>query len=58
MGGIWQDLRPISVRMVSPNDPATLAIVAVVLAVTALLASWLPARRAARVDPMLALRSE
>ena len=58
MGGIWQDLRPISARMVAPNDPATLAIVAVVLAVTALLASWLPARRAARVDPMLALRSE
>ena len=42
----------------APNDPATLAIVAVVLAVTALLASWLPARRAARVAPMLALRSE
>ena len=39
-------------------DPATLAGAAGVLAVTALAASWIPARRAAGVDPMRALRHE
>jgi predicted permease len=39
-------------------DPATLAGAAGLLAMTALAASWIPARRAARVDPMGALRHE
>jgi predicted permease len=42
----------------SPSDPVTYAGVALVLAAIALVASWLPARRAARVDPMIALREE
>jgi hypothetical protein len=43
---------------VAAYDPPTLAAAAVLLAVTAATASWIPARRAARVDPMVALRYE
>jgi putative ABC transport system permease protein len=43
---------------VSPNDPATIAAVALVLAAIAILAGYIPARRAMRTDPMIALRHE
>ena len=43
---------------VSSFDPTVLAVTVVGLGSAALLASWLPARRAARVDPLQALRSE
>jgi predicted permease len=43
---------------VSPTDPVTFACVALLLLMIALFACWLPARRAAKVDPIRALRHE
>ncbi|HLK62266.1 MAG TPA: ABC transporter permease [Bryobacteraceae bacterium] len=43
---------------VRPNDPATFAVVAVLLALTAALACWGPALKAALIDPLIALRHE
>jgi putative ABC transport system permease protein len=55
--GIWQQMAQ-QLYGVKPGDPITLATIAFLLTLIALIACWLPARKAARVDPLIALRYE
>jgi ABC-type antimicrobial peptide transport system permease subunit len=43
---------------VQPTDPGTFAVVSALLVIVGALACWLPARRATKVDPVVALRAE
>ena len=58
-GALWLT-RPVQSQLfgLSPNDPATIAGAAALLAVIALVAGYVPARRATTIDPMVALRAE
>jgi ABC-type antimicrobial peptide transport system permease subunit len=60
LAGAWGVSRVLASLLygVSPTDPLTYAGTAALLGGVALLASWLPARRAASVDPTEALRAE
>ena len=42
---------------VAPSDPLTLAVVAGIMVLIGVLAGWVPALRAARIDPAIALRA-
>jgi ABC-type antimicrobial peptide transport system permease subunit len=43
---------------VNPTDPATFAAIVALFGIIAMAASWMPARRASRLDPMAAIREE
>ena len=60
LGGALAATRPLGGLLVGvrPADPATYAAVTGVLLGSGLLACWLPTRRAARIDPLEALRQE
>jgi predicted permease len=58
LAGAWLSMRALTTLLygVQPTDPLTFAAVPAILTLTALAASYVPARRASRVDPMVAMR--
>lgn len=60
LGGAWLLSSSMTSLLfnVKPTDPAVFAVVSLILIAVALLASYLPARRAAQIDPLIALRDD
>ena len=60
LGASWAITRSLTALLVgvSPHDPGTFAVIGLLLVAIAFVASYLPGRRATRVDPMIALRTE
>jgi ABC-type antimicrobial peptide transport system permease subunit len=59
VGSLWASQFVASLLYgLTPRDPATLISAAIVLAAVAVLASWIPAWRASRIDPAVVLRNE
>jgi putative ABC transport system permease protein len=56
--GTWQRGMTQQLYGIKLTDPLTLIVIGSLLLVVALIACWLPARRAAKVDPLVALRYE
>src|SRR5262245_48645940 len=54
----WQRRMAEQLYGVQMTDPLTLLVIASLLTVAALVACWLPARKAAKLDPLVALRQE